>query len=445
MIRSVLILLTVLLLQGCASSSLFMPYPSQAQAWRSSLQAGTAEGLASPLASKAGSKDDLLYFQEIGRLEQLAGNQEPSIDAFRAAIADYESGDAGARVQASSLAAGTASLLTNDNALPYPGYPYERIFVHAYQALNYLARGDREAAQVELRRAALEQRVAEQDNEKRIARAEEAAQEQNVDLSSYDGYFQGLNTAAAGVRSAVNNAWTYYLSGVIWEASGDFNAALVDYKNALQIVPESALLIGAVERASARLDGRWNREQGLVVILHEEGLVPPRREVSIPIPTVHGYFSVAFPTYQPQDLTPAQVLQVRGGDSASTRTEVLAQVNAMAARTLKDRIPGMLVRQTLRAATKYEAQKQANENLGLLGAITTQVYNLVSERADLRSWLSLPAYGMAAELMLPAGEQAIVLSTPGASASVTVPVKPGGITLVRAVHVGNLLRTEVYP
>ena len=105
----------------------------------------------------------------------------------------------------------------------------------------------------------------------------------------------------------------------------------------------------------------------------------------------------------------------------------------------------MLVRQTLRAATKYEAQKQANENLGLLGAITTQVYNLVSERADLRSWLSLPAYGMAAEIMLPAGEQTIVVSAPGASASVTVPVRPGGITLVRAVHVGNLLRTEVYP
>ena len=78
-------------------------------------------------------------------------------------------------------------------------------------------------------------------------------------------------------------------------------------------------------------------------------------------------------------------------------------------------------------------------------AVTTQVYNLVSERADLRSWLSLPAYGMAAELMLPAGEQVVVLSAPGASASVTVPVKAGGITLVRAVHVGSMLRAEVYP
>ena len=445
MIRVLLLLLPALLLQGCASSSLFMPYPSQAESWRSSLSAGTASGLATPLASKAAGKDNLLYLQEMGRLEQLAGNHDASLNAFSQAIADYEAGEADARIQASGLAAGTASLLTNDNALPYPGYPYERIFVHAYQAFNYLAQGNREGAQVELRRAALEQRQAELENEKRIAKAEEEAQQKNVDLSSYDGYFQGLNTAAAGVRSAVNNAWTFYLSGVIWEASGDFNAALVDYKNALQVVPDSDLLIGAVERASARLNRRWNPQQGLVVILHEEGLVPPRRELSIPIPTVHGYFSVAFPTYQATDLVPPQPLQVRGGDSASSRTEVLARVNAMAARTLKDRIPGMLVRQTLRAATKYEAQKQANENLGLLGAITTQVYNLVSERADLRSWLSLPAYGMAAEIMLPAGEQTIVLSAPGASASVTVPVRPGGITLVRAVHVGNLLRTEVYP
>lgn len=445
MIRVVSILLLAVWLQGCATSSLFSPYPNQAEMWRSGLVAGMPEGLATPLAGRATGKDDLLYLQEIGRLEQLAGNHEASRQAFEQVIARYESSDADATIQVTGLAAGTMSLLTNDNALPYPGYPYERILVHAYQALNYLAMGDRSGAQVELRRAALEQRVAQEANDRRIAEAEQEAQNQSVDLASYDGYFQGLNTAAAGVRSGINNAWTYYMSGVIWEASGDYNAALVDYKNALQIVPRSDLLVRAVERASARVDRRWNPQQGLVVILHEEGLVPPKRELSIPIPTIHGYFSVAFPTYQPTDMVPAQALQVRGGDSASTRTEVLAQVNAMAARTLKDRVPSMLVRQTLRAAAKYEAQKQANENMGLLGAVTTQVYNLVSERADLRSWLSLPAYGMAAELMLPAGEQVIVLSAPGASASVTVPVKAGGITLVRAVHVGNLLRTEVYP
>lgn len=445
MIRVVSILLLAVWLQGCATSSLFSPYPVQANMWRSGLAAGVTSDLAAPLSARSSGKDGLLYLQEMGRLEQLAGNPEASRQAFEKAIARYQSSDADATIQVTGLAAGTMSLLTNDNALPYPGYPYERILVHAYQALNYLALGDRSGAQVELRRAALEQRVAQEANDQRIAEAEQEATSQGIDLASYDGYFEGLNTAAAGVRSGINNAWTYYLSGVIWEASGDYNAALVDYKNALQIVPRSELLVRAVERASARVDRRWNPQQGLVVILHEEGLVPPKRELSIPIPTIHGYFAVAFPTYDPMDRVPAQPLQVRGGDSASARTEVLVQVNAMAARTLQERLPSMLVRQTLRAAAKYEAQKQANENMGVFGALSTQIYNLVSERADLRSWLSLPAYGMATELMLPAGEQVIVLSAPGASASVTVPVEAGGVTLIRAVHVGNMLRTEVYP
>ena len=126
-------------------------------------------------------------------------------------------------------------------------------------------------------------------------------------------------------------------------------------------------------------------------------------------------------------------------------TEVLVRLNATAARALKDRIPGMLVRQTLRAAAKYEAQKQANDNMGLLGALSTQIYNLVSERADLRSWLTLPAYGMATRMELPAGEQVIMLSASGGSASVTVPVRAGGVTLVRVVDVGSFLRTDVYP
>lgn len=443
MLRVVLITF-VLLCQGCAST-LFVPYPDQANSWRQAISTNQFNGVSESLATKTQGNDGLLYLQEKGRIEQLAGDMSASQSSFNGVFARYDAKDNAASVQASSLTSGLTAMVTNDNALAYPGYAYERIFAHAYQALNYLAQGQLEGAQVELRRAALEQRVAQEKNDKDIAKAEQDAADNNLDLASFDGYFQGLNTAAAAVRSAVNNAWTYYLSGVIWEASGDYNAALVDYKNALQIVPSSKLLVGAVERASAQIDRRWNPEEGLVVIVHEEGLVPPKREVSIPVPTIHGYFSVAFPTYQALDILPPQPLQVRGAGSETTSTEVLARVNGMAAKTLKDRIPGMIVRQTLRAAAKYETQKHANDNFGLVGALTTQIYNLVSERADLRSWLSLPAYGMGAELMLPAGNQQLVLAAPGANKTLDIPVRAGRITLVRVVHVGSMITAQVMP
>jgi len=436
--------LLLLLLQGCASSSVFFPYPNQADAWKASLAQGQPLGAIDKVSAKTGSADGLLYLQEQGRLQQLGGEFDASRATFETVFGLYESQADEARVRASGLAAGGASLLTNDNALPYNSDAYERIMGHAYQAFNYLEAGDLQGAGVEVRRAALEQRTAELENEKRIAKAEQDAADNNVDVSKYDGYFQGVNSAASAVTSAITNAWTYYLSAAYWEGIGEYNDALVDYKKALSLAPHIEFLKTDIERVSYKIDRRWKSPTGTVVVLHEQGLVPPKREVMIPIPTIHGYFSVAFPVYTPEDQLPPVPLQVES-ESQAASTEVLVRINGAAAKALKDKIPGMVVRQTLRAAAKYEAQKQANENMGLLGAISTQIYNLVSERADLRSWLTLPAYGMATRMELPAGDQVIKLSASGGSASVNVPVRAGGVTIVRVVEVGAFLRTDVYP
>lgn len=432
------------LLQGCASSSVFFPYPTQADAWKSSLAQGQPLGAIGKASAKTSGQDGLLYLEEQARLQQLGGEFEASKASFEQVFSRYEAQADEARIRASGFAAGGASLLTNDNALPYNSEPYERIMGHAFQTFNYLALGDLQGAGVEVRRAALEQRTAELDNEKKIAKAEQEASESNVDVSKFDGYFQGVNTAAASVTSSITNAWTYYLSAAYWEGLGEYNDALVDYKKAFSLAPDVAFLKQDIERISRKLDGRWKDQTGVVVILHEQGLVPPKREVMIPIPTIHGYFSVAFPVYTPEDQLPPVPLHAQA-ESATVSSEVLVRVNGAAAKALKDKIPGMLVRQTLRAASKYQAQKQANDSMGLLGALTTQIYNLVSERADLRSWLTLPAYGMATRMELPAGNQVIKLSTSGGSASVDVPVRVGGVTIVRVVEVGAFLRTDVYP
>lgn len=439
-----LVVLMLVLLQGCASSSVFSPYPGQAQSWQSNIRQGQPATALPLLEKRAQGNDGLLYLQEKARVEQLAGEHDASRSSFADVFVRYDNTDAEARVRAGGLAAGTASLLTNDNALPYNGYAYERILAHAFQAFNYLALGDSTGAAVEVRRAALEQRVAEQRHEKEIAKAEQEAADSRVDVDRYDGHFEGLNAAAAGITSSITNAWTYYFSAAFWEGQGDYNAALVDYKKAASLAPQVEFIKADIARASAKLDRRWRGDSGLVVILHEQGFVPPKREISLPIPTIHGYFAVAFPVYEVADQVPPVPLFAQGEQEAA-RTEVLVRINGAAAKALKDQVPSMLVRQTLRAAAKYEAQKQANENLGLLGALSTQIYNLVSERADLRSWLTLPAYGMAARMELPAGTQVIKLSASGGSASVEVPVRAGGVTLLRVIETGQFLRTEVYP
>ena len=434
-------------LSGCATNSLFVSYPSQAQKWKTTLASEAPDqGVITKLEQSTAGGDGVLYLQELGRVTQLNGQPEASRNAFAGAVAEYDKEDASAKIQVSSLAATGTAMLTNDNARPYVAPDDERIFTRAYQALNYWADGDATGTSVELRAAALEQQVAANKRDKEIAKAEEDADENSIDLNQFDGYFEGLNAVAGDVKASFQNAWTFYLSALFWEAHGEYNDALVDYKKALEINPDSTMLKEDVERISNRMKRRKVDDGGLVAIIYEQGYVQPRQEFSLPIPTVHGVFSVAFPTYARADKPMPNTLRVL--DTASQplgETQVLADVGALAAKDLKERMPGMLVRQTLRATAKYNVQKQANDNFGLLGSLSTQIYNLVSEQADQRSWLTLPAYAQATRFTLEPGEHTLVLSTPQGNATLTVPVVDRGLTVIHAVAIPGRLITRVLP
>ena len=440
--NGVALLLAMVLLSGCATRSLFQPYPSQARAWTADM---AAEGPAPLLRKGVDSRDGVLYLQELGRVRQLSGAIEDSESAFRRAFGQYDETDAAARLRASSLVSNTGALLVNDNARPYVAPDYERIFAHAYQALNYWRENDVTATAVELRAAANEQRVAANRRDDEIAAAQEAARDEGVQPADFDSHFAGLDAAAGEVKASFQNAWTFYLSALFWEAHGEYNDALVDYKKALEIHPDADWIKEDVARVSRALDGRYPRDRGLVAVLYEQGYVPPRREVSLPIPTPHGIFAVAFPTYSAGDKPLPRPLTVRTEDGQQAATGVLTDVGGLAARHLREQVPGMLVRQTLRATGKYNLQKKANDDFGPLGAFLTQLFNLVSERADLRGWLSLPAYGQAARLMLPPGEHRLQLSTPGGGASLTVPVVERGLTVIHVVALPDGLVTRVLP
>jgi hypothetical protein len=424
--------------------SLFSPYPSQAQAWKQALAQGQGAQALANIEKRAQGGDQLLYALEAGRVSQIMGDAAASEKWFSQAADTYERNDEAARIRASGLAQSTAALVTNDNAVHYRAQPYERIFSYTFQALNYLAQGDATGAAVEFRRVDHTQRQQELDHQKQIAKAEEKNDDKDsIDTSQYDGYFQGLNGAAALVRSGIQNAYSYYLTAAFWEGRGDYNDALVDYKQALQILPDADFLKADVARVSAKLNGKASKN-GLLVVALEQGFVPAKQPVGIPIPTTQGMVVINFPTYQLNSMSNPLPMRVRAADQYAT-TQPLARVDAIAARALKEEIPGILTRQILRTTAKYALQKEANKNFGALGAFATQIYNLVSEQADLRSWLTLPANGQVARLELPPGEQSVELSLPGGNANLTVPIRAQGVTLIRVIDLGGQLITQVMP
>jgi hypothetical protein len=436
------------LLTGCASTSVFNPYPGQAAEYKTAITSNTIDEVTADLESKTKSEDRLLYLSERGRLYQINGQYEASKKDFEQVIAAYDEIEASAAITASGAAAGASSMLTNDNAIPYAGFGYERIFAHQFQAFNYLSLSDIEGANVEIRRAALEQRTLELAHEKEIAEAESEASAEGLNLGDWQNTpeLTGMNALAGNVKSSFQNGYTFYTSAVLWEAQGDFNSALVDYKKALEINPGNQQIQQDVLRASA--GSRIAADQGALVVLFEDGFVPERQSFNLSIPYFTSdsvtYLSLAFPYYSADRWVTSNALTLYDNNQKLGQTEEIAHVGAMAVKALKEKIPTMIVRQVLRARTKYETHKAATEQGGLVGSLLSTVYNLVSEQADLRSWLTLPNNAQIFRSHLAVGEHAIELNVGGVSQRVNVTLRGGKMTLLRVINVNNRLVIQTF-
>lgn len=429
-------------LAGCATTSLFSPYPDQISKVQQAVDTGAGEVQLDELARKAEGGDALLYRLERARLAQMLGQFESSRSDFDLVIAQLDQGDLKATVQASSLMSGAASLVTNDNAIAYEGESFERVFAHAFQALNYLGLKKVEGAEVELRRAADQQRDLAEKYASEIGKAKESAAEKKVPLDTVGGYFSGLDTIAGEVKSSFQNAYVLYLSGVIWEARGESNRALVDFKQALEMYPENELLQAAVKRVDR--GAKRDAGKGTLIVLYEEGFAPRKDEIKVPVPTFTGEIvTIAFPFYHASSVQPYGGLTVTAG--ADTRQAVmLTNVGALAARSLKEKVPGMLVRQTARAVAKHQLQKQAGQSMGLVGQLGGSIYSMLSESADRRSWLMLPAYTAATRLELPEGQQTLSLQAPGVAYDQAVPVRARKTTILRLINTRSRLVPQVF-
>ncbi|MDX1452579.1 MAG: hypothetical protein R3183_08465 [Oleiphilaceae bacterium] len=459
LLRQVGVLSLLSTLVGCAATSVFNPYPNQAMKMKAAMVPEASQGAPvfeqtlANLAEHRNSADAQLYMMERGRLTQIASRFEESKQDFELVIDKFEANDLSATVQTSSLGAQGASLLTNDNALPYQGSGYERIFTHLHQALNYWALGKIEGAAVEFRKAGLEQQILLEKHEQEVAEAQQKAEEKDIELGKLSEHFAGLDTVAGQVKSSFQNAYTFYTAATFWEATGELNSALVDYKKALEINPSAEFIKQDIARVARKLgdtsypkSALLKEDEGMVVIAFEEGFVPAKSEIKIPIPMADGsVIALAFPFYDTQFWPYSPSLKIRDdqfNDHGTTQT--LTNVSALAVKDLKERLPGMLVRQTLRGITKHQMQKQSGEQMGLAGSLIANVYNIISESADRRSWLTLPHTAQATRLILPAGQRQLSLSTPATQTNVTLDINPNRTTLLRVIGVNNQLITQVF-
>lgn len=425
-IRSLIILI---LFSGCAS------FYQLNYEFNKNFEQGNIEQAADILDQNkkaAKSKTRFLYYANQGVVEHLLGNYEESNNWLEQAYLfgeDYHK----------NYLNFAASYFLNPNLIVYPGEDHEHLMLLYYKALNYLKLKDYDAALVECRR--LNQRLYE------------------------------LGDKYLSENKYQKDAFIHNLMGIIYDASGDFNNAFIAYRNSLEIyqnefsemfglaAPEqlkkdllrTASLAGfpeELDRFSEELGMNYapqpNPEGGELVFFWHNGLVPVKDEWSINFVAVKGAggqiffqneeYGLNFPFfYDTDDDGNASITDLTGTRVAFPKyverepffqhasleinnyhypLEKAEDINAIAFKTLRERMLEELGKGLLRVALKKTVEKQVrkeNETLGFL----VGVMNFASEQADTRNWQTIPHSIHYTRVPLSVGENQVTLNAEG--------------------------------
>ena len=162
------------------------------------------------------------------------------------------------------------------------------------------------------------------------------------------------------------------------------------------------------------------------------------KETAVPVPLPDGYvLSLAFPSYERRpNQVKASSLCARSasGQLYAAESEPVEDICAIAEQNLDNRRVRVIAKMLVTAGGKYALEKAAErriaetrgENTAIGFRILSSLYNIFSNRADLRCWQTLPAEIRAARLLLEPGVYDIFVETSDGGAR-----RLGGIELGR--------------
>ena len=330
-----------------------------------------------------------------------------------------------------SLAAWTVSETLTD----YHGEGYERVLLHSCLGLAYLALGQVEDLLVEIQRS------------NALLEAEEELYEAEY--------------AAGGMG--------HFVSALGYELRGDLDEAYIDYKR-MQAKGLGGQLVGASLVRLARTLGRendlrtWTERYGegpspspdaaRIILIAGVGVGPLKREGRLEVMTRDGLLVWAVPQIWPRSNPVGHVVLEANNLGAQVQSVVIEDVGRIPAKNLADRMALLATRSTVRTFLKRELRKEMEEKHGLWAALAVDIFTSVSERADLRTWSTLPDSWQAARMFLPPGVHELTVTAQGGE-SVPLGVfelEPGETmflmarTLRRRLHVqvvgGNPIHTN---
>ena len=325
-----------------------------------------------------GEKSRVLYGMDRGMILQLAGDYQQSNTVLEQAEEEVD------RLYTRKIRTETLAFMTNETALPYEGDPYEQVLINVLKALNYAVLGQWQDALVEARRI--------------------------------DHRLNVLSDRTKEKNDYREDGFARYLSGILYESTGDVNNAFIAYRNAYETFESTRVwshmavppqLRADLMRTAEALhltqelaeyqqqfpDTRWETSQALqqlaqVVVISYNGRAPHKEDLFLDLPIsldalqlvlLNRGFSqanrhsnrsvdtvlyglngrvvrVALPRLVPQKTqVPVDTVSLipDNGTRVALSTELVHNVTTLADKALSERIAGITVKALARAATKF--------------------------------------------------------------------------------------------
>lgn len=384
------------------------------------LNSGQPEGAYTYLQKHAPKEPDIPYQFELGLTAHYANHFAESSKALDIA------GNIAEDRYTKSVSKEVGSLITSDKLRPYSATQYERLLRHYYSVLNYVYLNQLDGALVECRRA-----------------------------TALINYFKGEDEK----YDFFGTGFLAHLSGMFFEAAGEWNDALISYKQAAEYYKNASEKTGVktpddIGNALVRLTRRLGftdeferyREQygeppshpentGELILFYESGYVPSKGQETLMfpilkkddvedekfVPTLIGREGMVFEDVELEYLLRVAIptigshrprftgIQVAVDKQKPMSGVLVEDVENIAIETFNAQRPIILIRTLGRALLKYlgtRKVREKNETLGLL----TNLAGVLTEQADTRSWQTLPNQIFMVRMPLPAGTHTLKLS-----------------------------------
>jgi len=389
------IFLAAIVLSGCASGNFF-----------SSLDKNLASGdcqaaiaLINESGDAYGSNEQLLYLLDTAMVYMQCGDIDAAQERFHSAE------DLAEDLWTKSITLNAMSMVTNETIQAYAGEDFERVMIHLMSGIGYLQAGQLDEALVEARRL-------------------------DTLLAIYNDKYDKKNVYK-------EDAFARYLSGMLYEADGQWDEAFIDYRRAVKVYLEdyrtygtglpdiliadlvrAASIVGRIEEIENLVPGdRINHltqsddrpDQGKVVFITFAGYAPRKVHDMVIVPTFYGPIGVAFPrmVVTPPTCSNGRLTLYGENHFFEADLALVEDINSIAVKGLDDRKGRIMAKAIARAVAKQVAIHsivRSRDNQMVIGTILNLFNIFLVERADTRSWRTLPGRIYMTRIYVPTGK-----------------------------------------